>query len=92
MEASKKYDGRSIGALVRKEAVTSKTTLAVKMVKAALRVGIKAKNVLMDSWFLSRELLTTFTGLDLNVICMSKSNFVYALTPDGIEKSIKELA
>lgn len=51
-EASKKYDGRTIGAKVRKEA-TSKTKLAVKMVKAAIRAGIKAKYMLMDSWFLS---------------------------------------
>lgn len=91
-EACKKYDGRTIGALIRKEATTSKTVLAVKMVKAALRVGIKAKYMLMDSWFLSSDLLKTLSELGLDTICMSKSHYVYATNPNGKGKNIAEIA
>ena len=62
------------------------------MVKAALRVGIKAKYMLMDSWFLSSDLLKTLSELGLDTICMSKSHYVYATNPNGKGKHIAEIA
>ena len=62
------------------------------MVKAALRVGIKAKYMLMDSWFLSSDLLKTLSELGLDTICMSKSHYVYATNPNGKGKNIAEIA
>lgn len=50
-EASKKCDKRTCGGKRRQEAVTKATDLVTPMIERALRAGINAKYVLMDSWF-----------------------------------------
>lgn len=70
-EINEKIDKRSCGYRRRKEAVSKSTELIVPMVKRALKSGVKAKYLLMDSWFGFPSIITSVSGL-INVICMVK--------------------
>jgi len=70
-EASEKLDKRTCGARRRQEAVTKATDLVTPMIERALRAGIKAKYVLMDSWFGVPSLIVK-ARKHLHVICMVK--------------------
>ena len=48
---TKQLDSRTCGAKRRKEAISKSTDLLAPMLKRALTSGIKAKYLLMDSWF-----------------------------------------
>lgn len=67
----KEVDKRSCGYKRRLEAVTKSTDHLESMVKRALRFGIRADYILMDSWFCFPALLATL-GKHLSVICMAK--------------------
>ncbi len=67
----KELDKRSCGYKRRLEALTKSTDHLESMIKRALRLGIRADYILMDSWFCFPALLATL-GQHLPVICMAK--------------------
>ena len=71
-EACTNIDKRSCGFKRRKEAVSKSTDLIVPMIKRALSHGIKAKYLLMDSWFGFPSIIAEVKK-HIDVICMVKS-------------------
>ena len=68
-------DGRSAGALNRKNAFLSKPQMFVKMIDSAAMVFGKAlKYVLTDSWYGYEPLLKEIMARGLNCICMLKND------------------
>jgi hypothetical protein len=65
----KNLDRRSCGAKRRREAVTKSTDLLAPMVLRALEAGIKARYLLMDSWFGMPAIISALRPL-IPVICM----------------------
>ncbi len=65
-------DQRTCGYRRRCEAVTKSTEQLVPMVKRALGLGVRAKYVLMDSWF---SMPSVIAGLrqHIHLICMRKA-------------------
>jgi hypothetical protein len=70
-EVSKGLDKRSCGARRRQEAVTKSTELVEHMIVRALKAGIKAKYLLMVSWFAMPALISDVCK-HIPVICMVK--------------------
>lgn len=68
---SKEIDKRSCGYKRRIEALTKSTEHLETMVKRAMRFGLRADYVLMDSWFCFPKILAAL-GKHLPVICMAK--------------------
>jgi SRSO17 transposase len=71
-EMNENIDKRSCGYRRRKEAISKSTELIVPMLKRALNSGIKAKYLLMDSWFGFPSIITPICKM-INVICMVKN-------------------
>ena len=67
-----KTDGRTQGALRRREAVMHKPEMVITLLKRTLNEGIKADYVLMDTWFMAEPLLPGIRKLDLHVVGMVK--------------------
>jgi len=68
----KEVDPRSPGAKRRKECQDDKISNALKMLKRAVKHGFKAKYVLVDSWFSSKEFIRTIRELkdqSMHVVC-----------------------
>jgi hypothetical protein len=65
-QLSKKRDTKSPGAARKKELDQNKIKSSIKMIKQALRRGIKATYVLTDSWFTCWEMVKT--ALENNLI------------------------
>jgi hypothetical protein len=70
-ESSTVVDKRSCGYRRRTEAQTKSTELLESMVKRALRAGIHASYILMDSWFAFPSIITKLSA-HLPVICLLK--------------------
>lgn len=68
---TKQLDSRSCGAKRRQEAVCKSTSLIAPMLQRALAAGIKAKYLLMDSWFGMPSIISKARE-HLPVICMIK--------------------
>jgi hypothetical protein len=77
-EVNSAIDKRSCGYIRRKEAVTKSTELLEAMIKRAINIGVKAKYVVMDSWFSMPSVIETLSK-HLDVICMLKDqkNWLY---------------
>lgn len=72
-EANSKIDKRTHGAKRRKEAVSDKNSMVVELVKRALKAGIPADYILMDSWFTHEPLLLRLRNeVGLHVVGMVK--------------------
>ena len=69
---TKDIDKRSCGYKRRKEAMNKSTDLLEPMVKRALRLGIKADYILMDSWFAFPKTIKMLSEY-VPVICMLKN-------------------
>ena len=67
----KELDKRCCGYRRRQEAMTKSTAHLEPMVKRALAMGIRAKYILMDSWFCFPSILARL-GKYLPIICMAK--------------------
>lgn len=65
-----KTDGRTQGALRRREAVMHKPEMVITLLQRALNEGIKADYVLMDTWFTAGPLLLAIRKPDLHVAGM----------------------
>lgn len=68
---TKNLDKRSSGYKRRMEAVNKSTELLEPMVKRILKIGIKAKYALMDSWFGMPSIIKSLSQ-HIHVICMIK--------------------
>ena len=66
-------DKRTCGYHRRKEAITKTTAHLVPMVKRALGMGVRAKYVLMDSWFSMPSAIAALRE-HIHVICMLKDH------------------
>ena len=82
-EASLKVDGRTKAGRLRKDAVTKKPDLVLRMCRDALAAGIKAEYVLFDSWFFSQNMLAQLHTLGLRVISLVKTNLKFSLQREG---------
>ena len=71
MEANEKIDKRISGEKRRKEAVTKSTALIVPMLKRSFAAGIKAKYLLMDSWYGMPSIIIAAKEY-IDTICMVK--------------------
>lgn len=70
-EINPDIDKRSCGYKRRSEAITKTTEHLVPMVKRALSIGIRAKYVVMDSWFSMPSAIAALRE-HIHVICMLK--------------------
>jgi hypothetical protein len=50
---AKKFDGRSLAGIRRKQSIRKATEVMVELIRCAQKAGIQAKYVLFDSWFSS---------------------------------------
>ena len=64
----------SHGATRLAESITKKTTALIKMVTRSLDKGLKAKYLLVDSWFFNSELVAYISKTSLNLITRPKMN------------------
>jgi hypothetical protein len=94
--ATKNLDRRSCGATRRREATTKSTALLVPMLRRALASGVKARYLLMDSWFGLPAIISALRSL-IPVICMVKRTpkILYGfsgkrLSLDGIYRELKK--
>lgn len=71
-EMNQNIDKRSCGYQRRKEAISKSTDLIVPMVKRILSRGIKAKYLLMDSWFGFPSVIISIKPF-IDVICMVRN-------------------
>lgn len=71
-EANSSIDKRSNGSKNRKDAVLKKPDAAIKMIHNALKAGIKASYVLMDTWFTTEPFIVRVLEEGLDVIGMLK--------------------
>lgn len=72
------------------EAINKSTDLLVPMIKRALKHGIKAKYVLMDSWFGMPSIIASIKPL-IDVICMVKNTSKIHYTLDGMKCELKQI-
>ena len=77
-EITKRLDKRTCGYKRRMEAMTKSTELMEPMLKRALAMGIRAKYLLMDSWFSAPSIINTLSK-HIHIICMLKDhpNWLY---------------
>ena len=71
-EISDKIDHRTNGYKARKESLLSKPEAAILLIRRALRAGIQADYVLMDTWFTTEPMLTRILACGIDVIGMVK--------------------
>lgn len=93
---TKQVDSRTCGAKRRQEAVCKSTTLIGPMLRRAFSAGIRAKYLLMDSWFGMPSIIAEASEF-LPVICMVKRTpkVLYSfgderLSVDAIYRKIKK--
>lgn len=89
-EIIKSLDKRTCGYKRRIEAVVKSTELLEPMLKRALSFGIKAKYVLMDSWFSAPCVISTLRK-HIHVICMLKDQPTWLYIYQGKKMRLSEL-
>ena len=79
-EVSSQIDHRTNGYKFRKESMMHKTEAAVLLIKNALKAGVKADYVLMDTWFTTEPMIADIleTGLDaIGMLKQLKQRYTY---------------
>lgn len=74
MGVSSGIDRRKSGYKRRREAVCHKPDAAIAMIRDALKAGIHASYILMDTWFTNEPFIHNILGEGLDVIGMLKDN------------------
>ncbi|WP_255259811.1 transposase [Lentibacillus sp. CBA3610] len=90
---NKERDPKSNGAKRKKECEMDKITSALRMLKRAVKHGFRAKYVLVDSWFPSKDFLSTVRDIKngaMHVICAVRRDF-RKYSYNGEELNAKEL-
>ncbi len=72
VDASPMLDKRTNGYKRRKEAIQKKPEVAITLIQNALKQGIFADYVLMDTWFTTEPFIKSVLAEGLNVIGMVK--------------------
>lgn len=88
-------DKRTNSGKLRSIAVKTKPNVLIEMVKKAIKL-IPAQYILMDSWTFSNSLIKQLYDLDLNTICLVKSNLQFSTldapdTPLSQKQLLKKL-
>jgi hypothetical protein len=89
-EVSSQIDHRTNGYKFRRESMMHKTDAAVLLIKNALKAGIKADYVLMDTWFTTEPMIAEIlkTGLDaIGMVKQLKQRYTY----NGKQYKLSEL-
>lgn len=89
-EINPDIDKRTCGYKRRKEAVTKSTEHLEPMIKRALNLGIKARYVLMDSWFSMPSVISDLRK-HIHVICMLKDHPKYFYLYKGKKLRLSDL-
>lgn len=89
-EINSDIDKRTCGYRRRQEAVTKTTAHLVPMVKRALDIGVRAKYVLMDSWFSMPSAIADLRE-HIHVICMLKDHPKWLYEYQGKKLRLSEL-
>ena len=79
-EVSDKIDHRTNGYKFRKESMMHKTDAAILLIKNALKSGIRADYVLMDTWFTTEPMIKEIlrTGIDaIGMVKQLKQRYTY---------------
>lgn len=71
---NKSIDRRTNGAKVREDAIMKKPEAAIALIHSALKAGIEASCVLMDTWFTNEPFIHAILSEGLDVIGMVKDN------------------
>jgi len=74
MGAASGIDKRKSGYKRRREAICRKPDAAMTMIHNALKAGIQASYILMDTWFTNEPFINNILGEGLDVIGMLKDN------------------
>jgi len=74
MGAAAGIDKRKSGYKRRQEAVCHKPDAAMTMIRNALKAGIQARYILMDTWFTNKPFINNILGEGLDVTGMLKDN------------------
>ena len=72
-EAAEGIDHRTVGYKTRMESMLHKPEAAFRLVQRALKAGIQAEYLLMDSWFTTEPFVSRIRELGLDVIGMAKN-------------------
>lgn len=89
-EISDAIDHRSNGYKIRKESMMRKTDAAIRLIENALNAGIKARYVLMDTWFTTEPMIGAILNTGLDVIGMVKQ-LKQRYTYNGKQYKLQEL-
>ena len=89
-EISDAIDHRSNGYKIRKESMMRKTDAAIHLIENALNAGIKARYVLMDTWFTTEPMIGAILNTGLDVIGMVKQ-LKQRYTYNGKQYKLQEL-
>ncbi|QBH12430.1 IS4 family transposase [Desulfobacter hydrogenophilus] len=89
-EINPDIDKRTCGYHRRQEAVTKTTAHLVPMVKRALDMGVRAKYILMDSWFSMPSAIANLREY-IHVICMLKDHPKWLYEYQGKKLRLSEL-
>lgn len=89
-EMNTNMDKRSTGYKRKFEAINKSTDLLVPMIKRAFKHGIKAKYVLMDTWFGMPSIIASIKPL-IDVICMVKNSSKIHYTLEGNKVELKQI-
>jgi len=89
-EINPDIDKRTCGYQRRKEAITKSTELLEPMVKRAINMGIRAKYLVMDSWFSMPSTISTLRQ-HIHIICMLKDNPKWLYEYNGKKLRLKDL-
>ena len=89
-EINPDIDKRTCGYQRRTEAITKSTELMEPMIERALKMGVKSKYVLMDSWF-SMPVIIECLRKHIHVICMLKDQPTWLYEYQGKKLRLSEL-
>jgi hypothetical protein len=89
-EINPAIDKRTCGYQRRKEAITKSTLLLEPMVKRAIKMGIRAKYLVMDSWFSMPSVISSLRQ-HIHIICMLKDNPKWLYEYNGKKLRLSDL-
>ncbi len=89
-EVDSRVDKRSCGFKRRQEAMTKTTELLEPMVERAIRSGVRAKYLLMDSWFSMPAVISTLRR-HIDIVCMLKDQATWFYGYNGKRLRLRDL-
>lgn len=89
-EITKNLDKRTCGYKRRTEAMTKSTELMEPMLKRALAMGIRAKYLLMDSWFSAPSIIEALYQ-HIHIICMAKDHPTWRYEYQGKKLRLRDI-